>query len=161
VNAVDPTDLLAGFAIAVGLVGIMVPLLPGTVLIAGALVVWAVAVGEPVAWAVAVAALGVLAVGTVVKYAVPGRRLRSGGIPTRTLLAGGVLGVIGFFVVPVVGLVLGFVLGIYLSELQRLGGKAAWPATKVALKAVGLSLLIEVAAGLAAASLWLAGAVAT
>jgi uncharacterized protein len=64
-------------------------------------------------------------------------------------------------VVPVVGLVLGFVLGIYLSELQRLGGKAAWPATKVALKAVGLSLLIEAAAGLAAASLWLAGAVAT
>jgi uncharacterized protein YqgC (DUF456 family) len=160
-TGVDATDLVAGVAIAVGLVGIVVPLLPGTLLVAAALLVWAAAVGEPVAWALVVAALGFLAVGTVVKYAVPGRRLRSGGIPTRTLLAGGVLGVIGFFVVPVVGLVLGFVLGVYLSELQRLGSRAAWPATRVALKAVGLSMLIEVAAGLAAASLWVVGAVAT
>jgi NADH-quinone oxidoreductase subunit E len=32
-----------------------------------------------------------------------------------------VLGIVGFFVVPVVGLLLGFVLGVYLAELARLG----------------------------------------
>lgn len=157
----DTPDLLAGIAIAIGLVGIVVPLLPGTLLIAGAVLFWAFSVGEGLGWAVAGAALAVLALGAVVKYAVPGRNLKANGVPNRTLMAGGLLGIVGFFVVPVVGLVLGFVLGVYLSEVQRLGTNAAWPATKVALKAVGLSILIEIAAGLFAGSLWLAGAIAT
>ena len=157
----DSPDVLAGIAIAVGLVGIVVPLLPGTLLIFAAVLVWAVSVGEGLAWALAVAALVVLATGAVVKYAVPGRNLRARGVPNRTLFAGGLLGVIGFFVVPLVGVILGFVLGVYLSEVHRLGTGAAWPATKVALGAVGLSIAIEVAAGLVAASLWLAGAIAT
>jgi hypothetical protein len=120
-----------------------------------------VAVGEPTGWALTAAALAVLAVGTVVKYAVPGRNLKASGIPNRTLLLGGLLGLVGFFVIPVVGLVIGFVAGIYLSETQRLGSQAAWPATKVALKAVGLSIMIEMLAALLAAGLWLVGAVLT
>jgi hypothetical protein len=95
----------------------------------------------------------------VVKYALPGRGLRTAGVPNRTLVVGGVLGVVGFFVVPVVGLVVGFVLGVYVAELQRLGSTAAWPSTKAALKAVGLSILIELAAGLAATALWLTAVV--
>jgi uncharacterized protein YqgC (DUF456 family) len=158
---VQTADLLAALAIVVGLIGIVVPLLPGTILIGGAALVWAWFVGGGLAWGLALAAVAVLIVGTVVKYAVPGRNLKASGIPNRTLLAGGVLGIVGFFVVPVIGLVLGFVLGIYLSELQRLGRQAAWPATKVALKAVGVSVLIELLAGLCAAALWFVGAVAT
>ena len=77
------------------------------------------------------------------------------------MLAGGALGVVGFFVVPVIGAVLGFVLGVYLSELQRVGAGPAWPATKAALKAVGLSVLIELAAAVLAASVWAVGAVVT
>ena len=157
----EPEDLLAALAIGIGLVGIVLPLLPGTLLIAAAIVVWAVVVGGTTAWVLTGIALGVLVVGTVVKYAVPGRNLKALGIPSRTLLAGGLLGVVGFFVVPVVGLPLGFVLGVYLSELQRLGRDQAWPATRHAVKAVGLSLLIEMTAGLVAASLWFAGALAT
>ncbi|HET6562065.1 MAG TPA: DUF456 domain-containing protein [Marmoricola sp.] len=152
-------DLLAGLAIVVGLVGIVVPFLPGTLLVAAAVLGWAVAVGEPLGWSLAAAALVVLALGTVVKYAVPGRSLKVAGVPNRTLLLGAALGVIGFFVIPVVGLVVGFVAGIYLSEAQRLGREAAWPATKVALRAVGLSILIEVAAALVATALWLTAVV--
>jgi uncharacterized protein YqgC (DUF456 family) len=158
---VQTADLLAALAIVVGLIGIVVPLLPGSLLIGGAALVWAWSVGGGLAWGLALAAVAVLLVGAVVKYALPGRSLKASGIPNRTLLAGGALGVVGFFVVPVVGLVLGFVLGIYLSELQRLGSQAAWPATKVALKAVGVSVLIELLAGLCAASLWFVGAIAT
>jgi uncharacterized protein len=154
-------DVLAGVAIAVGLVGIIVPLLPGTLLVAAAVVVWALVVGEAVGWAAAGVALLVLAVGTVVKYLLPGRHLKTQGIPTRTLALGGVLGVVGFFVVPVIGLPLGFVLGIYLSEAQRLGTEAAWPATRATLKAVGASILIELAAGATATVIWFVGAVAT
>ena len=82
------------------------------------------------------------------KYVVPGRRLKENEIPTSTLLLGGVLGVVGFFVIPVIGLVVGFVLGVYLAELNRVGVDRAWPATMHALKAVGLSILIELVASL-------------
>ena len=57
------------------------------------------------------------------------------------------------------GLFLGFVLGVYLSELQRVGAERAWPSTRAALRAVGLSMLIELAAGMLAAATWLAAAV--
>ena len=152
-------DLLAGLAILVGLVGIVVPILPGTLLVAAGLLGWAVVEGEPLGWLLTGAALAVLALGAVVKYTVPGRGLKAAGVPTRTLLLGTVLGVVGFFVIPVVGLVVGFVAGIYVSEVQRLGRRAAWPATKVALRAVGLSILIEVAAALLATALWLTAVV--
>ena len=157
----ETEDLLAGLAIAVGLVGVVVPVLPGPLLVAAALVAWAVAVGQSTGWLLAGAALCVLTVGVVVKYLVPGRRLRASGVPHRTLVSGAGLAVVGFFVVPVIGLVLGFVLGVYLSETQRLGRAAAWPATKAALGAVGLSILIELTACLAAAALWLVGAATT
>lgn len=154
-------DVLAGLFIAVGLVGIVLPLLPGTLLVVVAVLVWAVVVGQTAGWVAAGFALLLLAVGTLVKYLLPGRHLKRQGIPTRTLALGGLLGVVGFFVVPVVGLLLGFVLGVYLSEAQRLGTDAAWPATRVTLKAVGASILIELAAGVSAAVVWFVGAVST
>jgi uncharacterized protein YqgC (DUF456 family) len=158
---VDTTDVLTGLVIAVGLVGILVPLLPGTVLVATALTVWALVVDQAWGWTAAGIALAILATGTVVKYLLPHRNLKVHGVPTRTLALGGLLGVIGFFVVPVVGLLIGFVLGVYLSELQRVGAGAAWPATKAAVKAVGLSMLIELGAAVLATCVWAVGVVLT
>jgi hypothetical protein len=123
--------------------------------------VWAVDIGSPTGWIVLAVATAFIALGTVVKYVVPGRRLRQNEIPNSTLLLGGILGVVGFFVIPVIGLVVGFVLGVYLAELNRVGLNQAWPATVHALKAVGLSILIELLATLCAAAVWVAGVVAT
>jgi uncharacterized protein len=153
-------DLLVGLAVLVGLVGIVVPVLPGSILILGAVLVWAAASATAVGWVVFALVTTLLVVGGIVKYAVPGRGLKTAGVPSRTLIAGGLLGIVGFFVIPVVGLVVGFVLGVYLAELQRVGLDAAWPSTRAALRAAGLSLLIELAAGLLAAAAWLVGAVA-
>jgi hypothetical protein len=50
---------------------------------------------------------------------------------------------------------------VYLAEYRRVGGAAAWPSTKEALRAVGVSILIELAAGALAALVWVAGVVAT
>jgi uncharacterized protein YqgC (DUF456 family) len=149
-----------GLAVLVGLVGIVVPVLPGSILILGAVLVWAAASATAVGWVVFALVTTLLVVGGIVKYAVPGRGLKTAGVPSRTLIAGGLLGIVGFFVIPVVGLVVGFVLGVYLAELQRVGLDAAWPSTRAALRAAGLSLLIELAAGLLAAAAWLVGAVA-
>jgi uncharacterized protein YqgC (DUF456 family) len=82
-------------------------------------------------------------------------------VPNRSLVAGGLLGVVGFFVVPVIGLFVGFVLGIYASEYQRIGARAAWPSTRAALRAVGWSILIELASALVATAVWIAGVIAT
>lgn len=155
------TELLVGLVILVGVVGVVVPALPGTLLVAGAVVVWALDQPSTTTWVVTGLALAVLAAGAVVKYAVPGRRLKDSGVPATTLLLGAVLAVVGFFVVPVVGAVLGFVLGVWLAEGRRVGARQAWPSTKAALTAVGLSVLIELVAAVLAAVVWLVGAVAT
>jgi len=154
-------EVLVALAIAVGIVGVVIPILPGTLLVLAAILVWAWDIGTTTSWSVFAVAAVLLGLGAVVKYVVPGRRLKEGGVPGSTLVLGGLLGVVGFFVIPVVGLLVGFVLGVYLAELRRVGGSAAWPATVHALKAVGLSMLIEVVAGLLAAAVWVVGVVAT
>lgn len=149
-------ELVVGIVILLGLVGVVVQVLPGGLLVLGAIAVWAVMTGTGWAWAV----LGVAVVATVVagvgKYVVAGRHLQRAGVPSSTLVWGGVAGVVGFFVVPVVGLLLGFVLGVYLAELARLPDqRAAWTATLAALRATGLTILIELAGALVAAGAWL------
>lgn len=154
-------EILVALAIAIGLVGVLVPVLPGTLLVGAAVLVWATERGGTTAWVVTVVAVGLLVAGAAVKYLVPGRRLQRAGVPTSTLLTGAVLGVAGFFVVPVVGLPLGFVLGVYLAEWRRLGHRRAWPATVHALKAVGLGIVIELVFGILAAATWAVGVVLT
>ena len=67
-------------------------------------------------------------------------------------------GVVGFFVIPVVGGPLGFVLGIYLVELAAPATRRPpGTRTKPALRAVLLSMGIELLAGLAIATTWVAG----
>jgi uncharacterized protein YqgC (DUF456 family) len=154
--------VISGLAILVGVLGVMIPVLPGLLLCWLGVLFWAL-LGEANAgrWAVLGFATAIAVAGTVVKYLWPGKRLKTTGVPTSSLLAGGVLGVIGFFVVPVVGLVLGFVLGIWLAERVRLGAGRAWPSTKQALAAVGLSMLVEFAAALGIAVVWVLGLLAT
>jgi uncharacterized protein YqgC (DUF456 family) len=158
---VSPTEILIAVLIAVGIAGIIVPVLPGTILVLGAILVWALEIGTSTGWVVFALATTLLAAGTVVKYLVPGRRLKASGVPNRTLLVGALLAFVGFFVVPVVGLFIGFVLGIYLAERARVGAAQAWPSTVAALKAVGISILIELVAASLAAVTWVVGVVLT
>ena len=81
-------ELLVAAVILVGLVGIVVPILPGTLLIVGALFVWALVVGGW-AWSVFALALVVIGVGEVLKYLIAGRSLRADAIPNRTIVVGG------------------------------------------------------------------------
>jgi uncharacterized protein len=158
-DAQGTVTVLCGLAILAGIIGVVVPVLPGLLLSWAAVLAWALLVDRGWGkWVVLGVATGVALAGTVVKYAWPGRNLKRTGVPNRSLFAGGVLGLIGFFVIPVVGLFLGFTLGIWLSERLRLGSsQRAWPSTKQALKAVGLSMLIELAAGLTIGTVWLVG----
>src|SRR5688572_22197596 len=95
------TEVVVALAIAVGLLGILVPILPGGALVVVAVLVWAVQVGGPTAWVVFAVVAALVATGAVVKYALPGRRLKDAGIPPSTQWTGVALGVVGFFVIPV------------------------------------------------------------
>jgi uncharacterized protein YqgC (DUF456 family) len=153
----DPALVLVGLAIAVGIVGVVVPVLPGALLTWAAILVWALVVGSTTAWTVLGVATVAIGLAQVVKYLVPGRRLRDAGVPRQSILAGMLVAVVGFFVIPIVGFFLGFPLGVYLEERRRVGSHAsAWQSTREALRAMGLSILIELAATLLAAGTWLA-----
>jgi uncharacterized protein YqgC (DUF456 family) len=149
--------VVVGLAIATGIVGIVVPVLPGALLAWAAIAVWALAVGSATGWAVLAIATLVIGGAQVVKVLVPGRRLRDAGVPRRSIAAGVVLAVVGFFVIPVVGFFIGFPVGVYLEERRRLGRHAAaWRSTQEALRAMGLSIVIELSATVIAAGVWLA-----
>ncbi len=150
-------EVLVALGIAVGLAGVVVPVLPGALLVWAAIVVWGIDVGTATAWGVVAVATALIAAGQFVKYSIPGRQLRASGVPNRSLVIGGLLGVVGFFVIPVVGVVVGFVLGIYASEVQRVGARLAWPSTSAALRAVGLSMLLELTSVLLATAAWIVG----
>jgi uncharacterized protein YqgC (DUF456 family) len=152
-------NVLAGAVIVGGLIGTVVPVLPGLWLSWLGVLGWAVFVdGGWVRWLIFGIVSVVVGLGLVVKYAWPGRNLKRTGVPTWSIMLGGLVGLVGFFVVPVVGLPLGFVLGVLLSELVRQSDlRRAWTATVAALKAVGLSMIVEICAGLAILAIWLIG----
>jgi len=150
--------VLVALVVLVGLVGIVVPLLPGTLLVFGAIAVWAVVESSVTSWVTLGVVTVLLAVSTLIKYMWPARRMRAAEVSTGSLVAGAVLGIIGFFVIPVLGLVIGFVLGIYLAELaKRRDQRIAWTSTKHALKGVALSVGVELCGALLATGAWAVG----
>jgi uncharacterized protein YqgC (DUF456 family) len=159
-SADGPGLVLAGLVIVVGLVGIVVPILPGMLLVLAGMLVFAISVETPLGWALFVASLAVGAGGWVLKYKIPGARMSRQGVRTSTLVLAVLLAVVGFFVIPVVGAVIGFVGGIWLVELGR-GRHAgqAWTRTKHALVAVLQSMGIELVTGLVVTTLFVIGVV--
>lgn len=152
-------DIAAAVAIAIGLVGIVVPMLPGSILVAAAILVWAVAEHSTAGFVAAGLALALVLTGTALKWALPHRRLSGTGVPASTQWVGAVLAIVGFFVIPVVGLLVGFVLGVYLAEWRRLGHGPAWASTRTTVVAVGLGILVELGFALAATAVWVVGLV--
>lgn len=148
--------ILVALAIAVGLVGIVVPLLPGTLLVLAAIAVWAVVEHTVTSWVTLAVVTSVLAVSTAIKYTWPVRRMRAADVRTQSLVAGAVLGIVGFFVIPVLGLVVGFVAGVFLAELAKSRNqRLAWASTVHAVKGVALSVGVELTGALAATAVWI------
>lgn len=155
-------EVLVLLVMLVGLVGTVVPVLPGLLLVWGAGVAWAWLDGWGTARVVVAVALTVLLVlGTVAKYVLPARSATDAGAPRRTLVIGAAGAVVGFFVIPVVGVLVGGVGAVYLAEVSRLGrSDLAWRSTRAMLVAVGVGVLVELGTGAVMIALWLAAAVA-
>ncbi|MBE0010572.1 MULTISPECIES: DUF456 domain-containing protein [unclassified Arthrobacter] len=150
--------VLSGLLIVVGVAGVIVPILPGSILIIGSLLMWALVVSSTAGW-VAFGVGAVLAVAGLLAGAVlTGRKLQQRQIPGRSVVVGLVTGVIGMFLIPVVGLFVGFAAGLFASEFARQRQFApALSSSGAALKATGIGILVELGLALLAGSVWVIG----
>lgn len=151
-------SIIAGVLMLIGALGTIFPILPGSILVIVGLVIWAVAIGGPVGWTVFVIGLLLCATGMASSALLTGNRLKQRQIPNRSILIGALVGVIGAFTIPVIGLFAGFIAGLFGSEWYRLrDAKRAWQASVVALKSVGIGMLIEFSCAGAAIAVWVVG----
>jgi uncharacterized protein len=145
----------------VGLVGVVVPVLPGLLL------VWVASAGtmlylgtDAAGWAVAGVLTLLFALGTGATIWLPARQGRRGGVPLRSLVAAGVGAVIGFFVIPVVGFLIGAFAGLLLGEQQRLGDwQPALASVGQVLRAYGIGVVVELVVGVTMIGIWLVAVV--
>lgn len=140
--------------------GVVAVFVPGLALQVVAVTLWAFVESSGWGWAVLIVVVGIAVAATILKYLNPGRRLRAAGIPGWLLLVAAAVAVVGFFVIPVVGAPLGFVLSIYGFERRRKGKTAAWPSTRQALRAISASIGIELAGAFLIAVVFFASALA-
>ncbi|MGA8045683.1 MAG: DUF456 domain-containing protein [Dermatophilaceae bacterium] len=153
---------LCAILIVVGMIGIVVPVLPGLLLVILAVLIWAIATGGTTAWAVFGAAAVVYALGVAAQFLIPGRRLKSQGVGMGTMVAAIVCAIVGFFVIPVIGAFVGFVLGIFAVEATRSRDRQqAWARTKAALRAIVHSMGIELATAFFIAVIFTVGVLST
>lgn len=158
-SAQTVVTVLCGLAILVGVAGTVIPVLPGSFLIGLSLLAWAIWGGEgAIGWVVFSIGMVFVLAGMAASAVLAGRKLREHRIPNRSVLAGVVLGVVGMFVIPVVGLFVGFAAGLLLSEVQRTRNfRTALTTSWAALKATGLGILVEFCLACLAASTWVIG----
>ena len=151
--------ILCGLAILVGVAGIIIPVLPGSILIGLSLLAWALWGGAgTTGWVVFGIGQVLVLAGMAASAVLTGRKLKQHSIPGRSVVTGLVLGVVGMFLIPVVGLFLGFAAGLLLSELRRTRvWRTALASSWAALKATGLGMIAEFVLACLAASTWVIG----
>lgn len=150
--------VLGAVGILLGLMGVIVPVMPGLLLVwlgtAGSLLLHR---ADVVGWALAALLTALFAVGSLATIVLPTRTGRRGGASLRSFVYAGAGGVIGFFVIPVVGLPVGALAGLMIGEKERLGEWAPARASTVrVLRAYGAGVLTELVIGLVMATIWLA-----
>jgi uncharacterized protein len=151
-------ELVVGLLIVAGIAGTIVPLLPGLLLVWGAVLLWAFAgeANDAVRWTVLVVATVVVLAGFAAATVLPGRRAATSGSPRSLVWIVALGAVVGFFVIPVVGALVGGPIAAFLAELIRLRDPAAaWSSAVGAVKGLGLAVGIQVVAGVAIAGVWL------
>ena len=154
------TSGAAALLLIVGVMGTIIPILPGSLLTIGTLLVWAWVLGSTASWTAALIGVALAVVGMSASAILTGRKMRRERIPRGPIIVGIVAGVVGMFIVPVVGLFLGFALGLLLAEYARRKDLAsAWRSSVEAMKSMGFGMLIECACASLATFAFVVGAI--
>ena len=148
-------EIVLALLMVVGVVGIVVPILPGLLLVLISVLIWALESPSTSGWTVLGISLALFLAGTALQWLIPGRAMKAAGVRTSTLLVGVAAAITMAFVIPVVGLFVGFPVGIFLVSLARTrDGTEAWRLTRHALRAVGTNILIELATAFTIIAVW-------
>lgn len=150
----------AALLLIVGVMGTIFPILPGSLLTIGTLLVWAWVLGSTASWTAGLIGIALAVVGMSASAILTGRKMRREQIPRGPVIIGVIVGVVGMFIVPVVGLFLGFALGLLLAEYARRRDlSAAWRSSVEAMKSMGFGMLIECACASLATFAFVVGAI--
>lgn len=150
----------AALLLVVGVLGTIIPILPGSLLTIGTLLVWAWVLGSTASWTAGLIGIALAVVGMSASAILTGRKMRREQIPRGPVIIGVIVGVVGMFIVPVVGLFLGFALGLLLAEYARRKDlSAAWRSSVEAMKSMGFGMLLECACASLATFAFVVGAI--
>jgi uncharacterized protein len=148
---------LVAAVMVVGVAGTVLPVLPGLWLILAAGVAYGAATGFGAVGWVALGIMSVLAIGgTLVTVVLPQRRATRVGVPIWGQALAATLAVVGLFVIPLVGAMVGFVLGILIASLRETGEvRAAIPVAFATLVTMLVASAIQFTSGVAMFVTWI------
>jgi len=149
--------IVVGIVMILGLIGTVVPGIPGLFFVWGAALAYGISEGFNTVGAVTFSIITALSiVGAIATYVVPPKRASDAGARFSSIALGTGLAVVLMFVIPVVGLFIGGVLGIYGGErLRGADHSTAYSATVATLVGFGIGVAIELGTALAAILIWL------
>lgn len=148
--------ILAAIVMIVGLAGVVVPVLPGLMLLWGTALAYGFAVGFETIGLVVMGILSVILAVSIIKGIVlPRREAVASGASTMAQLGGLVGAIAGFFLIPVVGVFVGGLVGILAVEYLNKGNwDDAWRSTKGLAKGLGINVLVDLVLGLTMIGVW-------
>jgi uncharacterized protein len=150
----------AGILLVVAAVGVVYPVLPGSPIAIATLLVWGWVLGSWPAWTAAILGSLLCAAGWSAGAVLTGRKLRELQVPKWSILVAGVAGIAGMFLIPVVGIFVGFAVGLLMSEaIRHQDARRALRYGLQTLKAMGTGVLVEFLMVCAAASVWTIGVI--
>jgi uncharacterized protein YqgC (DUF456 family) len=150
--------LLVAVLMAMGLAGVVLPFVPGLPIIWGAALLYGIMTDfGGIGWTAMVAITLLVIVGMAASIVLPDRAGAAAGASRATRLFAGLLGLLGFFVVPVIGFPLFACLGVLIAQYRESDDwEAAVDSTVAVLKGFGVGILAELGAGLAMVLVWVA-----
>lgn len=148
--------LIVGVTLVIGLCGVVLPVVPGLVFMWAAGLFYGFVVGWSAIGVGVMVALTLLTIaGFVTGILIPQKAAAESGASGMAQLGGLVGAIVGFFVIPVFGVIVGALAGLLIVEYLRNDDWAlAWIATKGTARGFGLSILIDLALGMVMLMLW-------
>ncbi len=152
--------IVVAFVMALGLMGVVLPVLPGLLLIWAAAVFYGFMVGfGTVGWTVVGLLTVLAAAGAIKSVVIPRRAAVESGASGWAQLGAALGGVVGFFVIPVFGLILGALAGLLAVEYVLKGDwNEALVAVRGTARGFGISVVIDLILGIVMIVAWSAWA---
>lgn len=146
---------------AIGLIGTIIPILPGTTLLWITGLTWVILDGGGWArWIIFAIMTALFIISHVATIRIPTKRVNKMEPSKGSVIVACLTGIVGFFVIPVVGLPLGFIFGIFIWNLINTREfhralRITWKTTQ----SFGVVTLVQMLCGIGIALLWLIGLV--